>query len=85
MRLEWSTLLEHANGNFIVLRVLKIIDPIKPVDPLDDMRHPVPYVGCLLLRANKLNRIRSFNLGIKNSQLCVLKDLLSFPDIEPDL
>ncbi|KAG6875518.1 hypothetical protein C0993_008848, partial [Termitomyces sp. T159_Od127] len=82
LRFERSTLPQHKNGNFVVLRVLKILDAIKPVNPHAKIDLPVPLVGELLVSIS--GRVRSFNLD-KAKLIQGLRALPSLPDDEPDL
>ncbi|KAG6875873.1 hypothetical protein C0993_006956, partial [Termitomyces sp. T159_Od127] len=82
LRFERSTLPQHKNGNFAVLRVLKILDAIKPVNPRATVHLPVPLVGELLVSIS--GRARSFNLD-KAKFMQGLRALPSLPDDEPDL
>ncbi|KAG6883287.1 hypothetical protein C0993_006986 [Termitomyces sp. T159_Od127] len=82
LRFERSTLPQHKNGNFVVLRVLKILDAIKPVNPHAKSRVPVPLVGKLLVSIS--GRVRSFDLD-KWKLMQGLRALPSLPDDEPDL
>ncbi|KAG6895949.1 hypothetical protein C0992_011338, partial [Termitomyces sp. T32_za158] len=82
VRFERSTLPEHSEGNFIVLRVLKILDPVKSIDPDYDGRLPVPIVGQVLMKTRV--RARSYNLD-KETSISGLVDLPSFPDDQANL
>ncbi|KAG6899510.1 hypothetical protein C0993_009591 [Termitomyces sp. T159_Od127] len=56
LRLERSTLPEHANSRVIVLRVLKILEGPRVVIPDYDMRVPMPEEGKLLQSVSRDRR-----------------------------
>ncbi|KAG6891800.1 hypothetical protein C0992_003683, partial [Termitomyces sp. T32_za158] len=84
VRLERSTLPEHSERNFLVMRVLKILDPIKPVDPDYDGNVPVPIVGQLVMKSRRRIRLCIFDLD-KFVAKAGFMNLPSVPDDEPDL
>ncbi|KAG6835799.1 hypothetical protein H0H93_014589 [Arthromyces matolae] len=83
LRFERSTLPEHLNGNYAVLRVLKVLDPIKPVDPAYDGAIPMPQVGSLILKGGK--NVRAFDLNSDLKAHRALRSLPTAPDFEPDI
>ncbi|KAG6853273.1 hypothetical protein C0991_005544 [Blastosporella zonata] len=63
LRFERSKLLDHAETNTVVLRVLKILDPIKFNIPGYDAYIPLPQAGGLLLmRKSSRVGVRSWDL-----------------------